>query len=39
MNNMNVQARRGSYGGNDMMELCSAMLCMNCLCNACSCGN
>ena len=36
MNNMNVQARRGSY---DMMELCSAMLCMNCLCNACSCGN
>lgn len=39
MNNMNVQARRGGYGGNDMMELCTTICCLNCLCNSCCCTN
>lgn len=38
MNNMNMQARRGGYGGSDMMELCTTICCLNCLCNSC-CGN
>ena len=37
MNNMGMQANRGAYnGGNDMANLCTTMLCLNCLCNSCS---
>lgn len=39
MDSLNMQARRGRYGGSDMAELCTTICCLNCLCNACcNCG-
>lgn len=36
MNNMGMQAQRGSYRGNDdMADLCTALCCLNCLCQSC----
>lgn len=40
VNNMNMQASRGTYGGgNDMAQLCTTVCCMNMLCDMCTgCG-
>ena len=37
MNNMNMQGGRGMYRGNsnDMWNLCAALACMDCMCDAC----
>lgn len=35
--NMNATANRGAYrGNNDMGDLCTALCCLNCLCNSCN---
>ena len=37
VNSMGMQARRGAYGGgDDLANLCTALCCLNCLCNSCS---
>lgn len=36
MNSVQMQAGRGAYAGNDMAQLCSTLLCLNCLCNCCN---
>jgi curved DNA-binding protein CbpA len=37
MNSIGMQAQRGSYRGNDdLANLCTALCCLNCLCNSCS---
>jgi hypothetical protein len=37
MNSMGMQAKRGAYQGNDdLANLCTALCCLNCLCNSCS---
>lgn len=37
VNSMEMQARRGAYGGgDDLANLCTALCCLNCLCNSCS---
>ena len=37
VNQMNLQAQRGSYqGGDDLANLCTTLCCLNCLCNSCN---
>lgn len=37
VNQINMQAQRGSYqGGDDLANLCTTLCCLNCLCNSCS---
>ncbi len=37
VNSMGMQAQRGSYGGgDDLANLCTALCCLNCLCNSCN---
>lgn len=37
VNQMNLQAQRGSYqGSDDLANLCTTLCCLNCLCNSCN---